>query len=315
MVLEGLTTDYLINLDTALGVFCPWALANGFRSVTAQVLNRFLAQVAAFAPSDFLAKNTRAGLDLLADLRQIPRPVNRLTWRLVHTISNNYKAGFKVIPSVGHVMQFVNVAPASIEHALLALVFLTGLRVFEMAYISSASITPDYIWTVNAKGQRTGRSVHRTMAMDKHIAYLKATKHGVWFKNTPEEVNAITFLMRSAMAVDPAKLPPFTLRACRRFFATFLFNNGVCSTYLMRQMNHLWWKTTQLYIILPDGVQAKWRSASACADAVAPWVAPSIPEFSFDDPRCATDWMKKWRAGLLMQIKADDLSDDDDACA
>ena len=48
------------------------------------------------------------------------------------------------------------------------------------------------------------------------------------------------------------RLPDVSLRAARRWVATHLYKLGASSPYLMRQLGHRWWSTTQHYIVMED---------------------------------------------------------------
>jgi len=82
-------------------VFVPWAVGRGYRFVN-------LSSVAAFAGTDFLAKNTRAGLDILADFFSVSRPVGIMTGRLVTAITRNYQEGFRPIPELPSDMNWLS---------------------------------------------------------------------------------------------------------------------------------------------------------------------------------------------------------------
>jgi len=313
LVLGSLSAGYLENLDRAMFVFVPWAVGRGYRFVTADVVNSFLSSVAAFAGTDFLAKNTRAGLDMLADFFSVSRPVDRMTGRLVTAITRNYQAGFKPIPELHVVKDVVLSQPKSRLHAVLALFCLSGFRPSDMNWLSSAGVpSEDLVWSVDAKNMRSGRNILSCPLMFPHLQYLRANCPGIWWRSTKADIDEVVMLMRTSMAQDPARLPPFTLRACRRFYATHMYNIGASSPFIMRQLNHLWWSTSKLYIVLPGGVDLVWRSRSQVADCDLGWVPASLVEFDFDTEETVRKWIQAWRKNLAGEVKVADDTDDEE---
>jgi len=120
------------NYDTVFAQFKAWALHMGYSHISPKVVNKYLSKVCFWKPTDFQAKNFRAAVDLLADVNQVDRPVNRLTARLVKAKVKAYQTGDQAIPQDSKVLPWLTSPPSSSIGAMMAILFLSGFRPFDL---------------------------------------------------------------------------------------------------------------------------------------------------------------------------------------
>jgi len=101
--------------------------------------------------------------------------------------------------------------------------------------------------------------------MAQHLDFLarEIPAASLWFKGTLQQKDNLVFFIGTSLARDPSRLPVFQLRTAMRWFATHLYIIGFTSAYIMRQMNHKYWSTSQLYVVTYDGQPAPWRTHGA----------------------------------------------------
>ena len=322
LALRALRPGSVKNLDWAFSVFCSFCQLQGFSVVTAEVFNAFLSEVAQFQSSDALAKSARSAVCWLADLMSVPRPVNRLTFRLMHAISRCYKVGdFPCLLDADFAK--VRLSASSFARSpssplcLLNVLFCTGLRPCALHRLSASAWSGSLLFTRNSKGFPNGVSVFVPEALKPVLRFLSARffNDASWFISSPQGFDELTFCLRSFLANDPKVLPSVSLRSIRSFYATHLFVSGVSSAFLMRQLGHSAWSTTSVYIRLPLGAAPIWRSACSASRS-----DPLIPEAAFDfdfvhdDPDAFKKWKSAWRKSFLFSSSALASTDDDVLC-
>jgi len=271
------------NYDTVFAQFKAWALHMGYSHISPKVVNKYLSKVCFWKPTDFQAKNFRAAVDLLADVNQVDRPVNRLTARLVKAKVKAYQTGDQAIPQDSKVLPWLTSPPSSSIGAMMAILFLSGFRPFDLHRLCLAcwDQARELLWARQTKGGAAGRSIWVPLAMAKHLAYLASRGDKVWWQNDSKGRDSLVAHIRSALATDPSRLPSFSLRTARHWLATYLYRHGASSPYIMRQLNHKWWATSQVYIHLGDDLPAPWRGTPSIPQVAVAILSPmcSFPFF------------------------------------
>jgi hypothetical protein len=280
--------------------------------LNADLLNNFLADVAAVQSSPALGLNARAAAVWMADLNNLERPVNRLTLRLIHSITANYRTGNKLLLSVPDLNKLTSQKPSP-AYDLVALMATTGLRIFELHRLqpSNVLLNGSLLKTNNAKGFPNGRSVFTSPLARKFIDSLTRQCACLWYLH-PHGKDELLAALKCVLAMDPVKLPNVSLRCLRTLYATRLFQLGVSSAFIQRQLNHYWWETSCIYIKLPNGSLPAWRAK--CEAPVGHEFVPEAafqPEFVHDDPKAYSNWRSKWRKSMHFSYDID--IDDDDA--
>jgi len=164
----------------ALDKFAKWCTpaVPGYRR---SVSNAFLAYVAALKHSDSLAKASRAAACWMCDLHQLPRPVDRLMWKLVLSVSYNYKTGQKPLLTICDYQKLTSPRPKPVA-CILMVMTPTGVRPFELHRLSSKDVDKklDMVFTENAKGFPNGRSVFFPP-----VLYFYLEKFNCFFQDGP----------------------------------------------------------------------------------------------------------------------------------
>ena len=329
LALRGIRPATVRNLDWAFDKFSAFCIPRLMFFVSASVFNSFLADFAQFYSSASLAKTSRSAVCWLADILGFPRPVDRMTLRLVFSISRAYKAGSKAALSFADFKKiwllpqsFATSSTSSPSPALglLNLLFMVGLRPCALHRISSSSSSSSAcgkLFTRNSKGFPNGVSVFLPPAAVCIISFLSSVyPEGPWYLNSSQGRDTLIYALRSALATDPLKLPDVNLRAIRSFYATYLYNAKVSSAFIMRQLSHSFWHTSCTYINLSSPEPAAWR-AVCDADPNDPLIPAEAfkPVYSFDDPAAFLKWKNSWRssfsfAASSVPLDADLLDDD-----
>ena len=107
LALKKLAPGTIKNLDWGWSALVSFASSNKFHYLTPELMNEFLASKAQFMASVALAKCARSAACWMADLRGFDRPVNRLTLKLVDSISVSYKKGDKPLLTESDVSKFL----------------------------------------------------------------------------------------------------------------------------------------------------------------------------------------------------------------
>ena len=196
-----------------LGKASSWCLSNGFHRVSTLALNTYIARFCGTKVSPFHARASRAAANLMCDLNNIPRVHNRITFRLVESITRCKKKAVVSALALSDIQPLLD-APMSIIIAILHLFFFCGPRTFEMDHISSSSIQGSFLWLVNAKGLRS-RQVYLPPVVLPAIKFLSRTfRSGDWWVSTSRNISEISFMhtMRSLLSKTRSGLPSFSLR-------------------------------------------------------------------------------------------------------
>jgi len=304
------------NYDTAFAQYRAWAIAHGYYYVTPDRLNDYLARVCFYKPTDFHARNIRAAVDLLADIRGVPRPINRLTGRLVLAATKAYRQGATPLPQTSRLLPFLLSAPRDLVHAVFAVLCCSGFRPSDLDRLSLAcwDFGRGILWTRSSKGFPVGRNAFVPPVLLPHLSFLASRFPGLWWSNTASARDRLVFFARSILAADPNRLPGFTLRAARHWLATHLYSIGAPSPYIMRQLGHKWWATSQVYIHTVDDLPAPWRGVCTVLEGNRKWVHPEAFNLIFHDPVKLQQWISVWRSSFAC-APAPELESDSDSDA
>jgi len=231
----------------------------------------------------------------------VSRPVNKLTSRLVSAKVKAYQVGQDPLPPRGKILPLLTSNPKTIEHALMALIFLSGFRPSDLDRIDRLAWDQknELLWSKASKFYPAGRHVLVPPMLAKHLGFLSASlPDTTWWTSTVSNRSSLLFSLRSFLADNPSRLPSVTLKAARRFMATFLYEIGAPSPYIMRQLGHRWWATSQMYIATNDSLPAPWQGTSSISPGFLPFVHPSAPTLVFTNPAQLQHWLAKWRASF-----------------
>ena len=218
------------------------------------------------------------------------------------------------MPSTSKVVKHMKAQPKSLFDALFAIFFGTGFRPSDMDFLSTLSWDNprQLLWSRSSKGFPTGRNNLIPGIILPHLTFLATNfPNGYWWHKTTASAKDLVQHFRCILADDPLRPPQVTLRAARRWYATHLWNLGAPSAYLMRQLAHKWWSTTQHYIITSDGSLPPWRAECFVQEENKIWFHPSVFTMVFQDPHALQQWLNTWRASFSVRPSPDGGSDSD----
>jgi len=280
------------------------ALLNDFSHMSTSLLNSFLASVAQFKNSDTLAKQDRSASCWLADLLDVPKPVNTKTIRLVEAISHSYKVGNKVLLSDADISKLSASSSSGLSppRALLLVLAYTGLRPSSLHLLSAASVHSGKLFCHHAKGFPVGFNLFVSPILAPVLDALArhfGSKH--WY-------------IHNKAASD--LLPSVSLRSLRVYYASSLYSKKVSSAFIMRQLNHSMWATSCTYIVSGSFVSPPWVPSCSASPS-----DPFVPSEAFNsvyshpDPAKFSSWLSSWRSSFGLPRLDPVLHDDDpDVC-
>ena len=194
--------------------------------------------------------------------------------------------------------------PASVLRVLCS----TGLRPLEVCSLTPANLhlaEPEpWLSTQPTKHRPLGRRlVLSREAKEAFLAMflffpLPGCQSQSVLPNTQSFRASLQSALRELLSADPSCLSPFSLYSCRHFYASWSYQCGVSSAFIMRQMGHKHWATTLVYLHLPGDAQVLWRAAFTGdpTSAFVPVSAVSAPLISH--PGALAGWLSSG-SGLL----------------
>lgn len=259
--LSRYTDAYRINMERELERFKDWARQFAVDEVTPLVVNAYITTILAKLPSPSSALTFRASVCRLADVYDIDRPVNRLTFILMKSIEYHHKAGGRMTLTDVDVKNICSIKN-SYHRQLLLLLLSTGLRPSELCQLKMPMInfTHATLYTGSTKYAPQGRWIKLCTVACRAASALKPfiSPDGFLITKSDAALKELKAALRGALCTDPNKPLAVSLYACRHWFCTRLWQLGCSSAFIMAQMNHKSWYTTQYYIHTDDAV-VPWR--------------------------------------------------------
>ena len=299
MALSALATPYRSQLQSAWTSFWDWSKATSC-TFEPDVVNHYIATVCSQSSALSRASKFRASVTWVAAILSIDRPLDHLTWKLLRGLQKQYASEGKFWLDICDYSKF---RAAKQDNNMLAIRLLcsTGLRPSELQALTPAAFKcaskPPTLVTRPTKHRPAGRSIQLSHeACDLAALLVKGKPTGqLIFPQTAAFVHSLQASLRAAITNDPSKLPLICLYSTRRLFATLLYEGGAQSPYIMAQMGHRSWTTTQIYIKHPSGA-APWRASfKLVLTFQAGEVAKFIPkEASKTPPMQEPSYLKKW---------------------